>query len=132
MSTLSRSAAKNEEVKLRVSAAEKTTLRKAAAKEAARFEKIADPELLRRRPRLRDRYLSEWLRRVALSAAKRVIENVPGPDDDRESPASSRPADRKGPSDAERDAAWQALEELTKEGWRSEAPYGDRDELHDR
>ena len=33
---------------------------------------------------------------------------------------------------AEREAAWAAFKALTGAGWCSEAPYGDRDELHDR
>jgi len=37
-----------------------------------------------------------------------------------------------GATDAEREAAWEAFLALTKAGWRSERPYGDRDELHER
>lgn len=35
-------------------------------------------------------------------------------------------------SESEREAAWNAFKALTKAGWRSDAPYGKRDELHDR
>jgi len=32
----------------------------------------------------------------------------------------------------EREAAWAALKALAAENWRSEAPYGSRDDLHER
>ncbi|MCB1503127.1 MAG: hypothetical protein KDK07_25675 [Bauldia sp.] len=35
-------------------------------------------------------------------------------------------------SEAERDAAWEAFKALWNAGWRSERPYGPRDELHER
>lgn len=35
-------------------------------------------------------------------------------------------------SEAEREAAWQALKALWKAGWRSTESYGSRDELYDR
>jgi hypothetical protein len=35
-------------------------------------------------------------------------------------------------SDEEREAAWSAFKALASAGWRSEAPYGERDELYDR
>ena len=35
-------------------------------------------------------------------------------------------------SEAEREAAWEALKALSQAGWRSEGPYGPRDELYDR
>lgn len=35
-------------------------------------------------------------------------------------------------SPAERKAAWEAFKALWGAGWRSEAPYGSRDELYDR
>jgi hypothetical protein len=133
MTTLSRRAPKGEEIKLRVSAAEKAMFRKAAARGAARFERVADPELVSRRPELKNRYLSEWARQELLSAARRVAEDDPGSDGDHQRPpVESEPADGSGPSTMDREAAWNALVELTKAGWRSEAAYGDRDELHDR
>ncbi len=35
-------------------------------------------------------------------------------------------------SEAEREAAWEAFKALSKAGWRSDGPYGPRDELYDR
>jgi hypothetical protein len=35
-------------------------------------------------------------------------------------------------TDEERAAAWQAILDATRAGWRSEAPYGPRDELYER
>lgn len=35
-------------------------------------------------------------------------------------------------SEAERDAAWEAFRALWNAGWRSERPYGPRDELYER
>jgi len=35
-------------------------------------------------------------------------------------------------SEAEREAAWEAFKALSKAGWRSEGPYGPRDELYER
>lgn len=35
-------------------------------------------------------------------------------------------------SESDRTAAWTAFKALRSEGWRSEAPYGARDELHER
>ena len=35
-------------------------------------------------------------------------------------------------SEAEREAAWKAFKALSKAGWRSEGPYGPRDELYDQ
>lgn len=35
-------------------------------------------------------------------------------------------------SEDDRAAAWTAFQALRTEGWRSEAPYGRRDELHER
>jgi hypothetical protein len=105
---------KGEELKLRVSAAEKSVMRK-AAREAA--ERVGSPDLLSRRPRHKDRFLSEWARRVLLAAAG-----------DR---GGTKPADSPGAWE-DRDAAWEAFKALTKAGWRSEDAGGGRDELHDR
>ncbi len=36
------------------------------------------------------------------------------------------------PSEADREAAWEAVKASWSGGWRSDQPYGSRDELHDR
>lgn len=47
-------------------------------------------------------------------------------------PAKARIALEPAAPEPERRAAWAALEADMKAGWRSEGPYGSRDELHER
>lgn len=44
----------------------------------------------------------------------------------------SSPLIEEAPGRAERDAAWAAFLDLADRGWRSEGPYGPREELYDR
>jgi hypothetical protein len=61
------------------------------------------------------------------------IERAEGADVSSSSGASAGPAPRwEMASEAEREAAWEAFKALSKAGWRSEGPYGPRDELYER
>lgn len=64
-----------------------------------------------------------------------VVEIELAPDGSGESAASregSGTASGERPSEAERQAAWEAFLALTNAGWRSDVPYGPREELYDR